>query len=62
MNSMPRSLLFWMVLVVVVVVIWSLSSQFQTGDTPISFSEFIRWVDTGQVDRVELTGNGIVGT
>ena len=59
---MPRSLLFWMVLVVVVVVIWSLSSQFQTGDTPISFSEFIRWVDTGQVDRVELTGNAIVGT
>ena len=51
-----------MALVVVVVLLWSLSSQFQTGDTPISFSEFIRWVDTGQVDRVELTGNAIVGT
>ena len=62
MNPTTRSLLFWMVPVVVVVLIWNLSSQFQTGDTPISFSEFIRWVDTGQVDRVELTGNGIVGT
>ena len=59
---MPRSRLFWMVLVVVAFLIWSLSSRFQTGDTPISFSEFIRWVDTGQVDRVELTGNEIVGT
>ncbi|RUA04243.1 MAG: ATP-dependent metalloprotease, partial [Candidatus Neomarinimicrobiota bacterium] len=62
MNSTTRSLLFWMVLVVVVALIWNLSSQFQTGDTSISFSEFIRWVDTGQVDRVELTGNEIVGT
>ncbi|TDI26676.1 MAG: ATP-dependent metallopeptidase FtsH/Yme1/Tma family protein [Acidobacteria bacterium] len=51
-----------MVLVIMVVLIWNLSSQFQTGDTPINFSEFIRWVDTGQVDRVEITGNEIVGT
>ncbi len=62
MNSTTRSLLFWMVLVVVVFLIWNLSSQFQTGDTPVSFSEFVRWVNTGQVDRVELTGNEIVGT
>ena len=62
MNSTTRSLLFWMVLVVAVVLVWSLSSQFRTGDTPVDFSEFIRWVDTGVVDRVELTGNEIVGT
>ena len=62
MNSTTRGRLFWMVLVIMVVLIWNLSSQFQTGDTPINFSEFIRWVDTGQVDRVELTGNEIVGT
>jgi cell division protease FtsH len=61
-NSTTRSLLFWMVLVVAVVLVWSLSSQFRTGDTPVDFSEFIRWVDTGVVDRVELTGNEIVGT
>ena len=62
MNSTTRSLLFWMVLVVVVALIWNLSSQFRTGDNAVDFSEFIRWVDTGQVNRVELTGNEIVGT
>ena len=62
MNSTTRSLLFWMVLVVVVVLIWNISSQLRTADTAVSFSEFIRWVDTGQVDQVELTGNEIIGT
>ena len=56
MNPTTRSLLFWMVPVVVVVLIWNLSSQFQTGDTSISFSEFILWVETGQVDRMFKTG------
>jgi len=60
-NSTTRSLLFWMVLVVAVLMIWNVSSQFRTGDTSVSFSEFIRWVDAGQVDRVELTGSEIVG-
>jgi len=59
---MTRGRLFWMVLVVMLVLIWSLSFQFQTADTPINFSEFIRWVDTSQVNTVELTGNEIVGT
>ena len=61
MNSTTRNLLFWMVLIAVLGLIWSLSSQLRTGDTPVSFSEFMRWVDSGQVDRVELTGNEIVG-
>ena len=62
MNSTTRSLLFWMVLVVVVAVIWNLSNQFRTGDNEVAFSEFMRWVHTGQVNSVELTGNEIVGT
>ena len=62
MNSTTRSLLFWMVLVLVVALIWNLSSQFRTGESLVDFSEFIRWVDSGQVNRVELTGNEIVGT
>ena len=62
MNSTTRSLLFWMVLVVVVVLIWSVSSQFGTGESPLAFSEFMQWVETGQVNRVELTGNDVVGT
>ena len=62
MNSTTRSLLFWMALVLVVVVIWDLSSQLRTGDSMLDFSEFIRWVETNQVTGVELTGNEIVGT
>jgi cell division protease FtsH len=61
-NSTTRSLLFWMVLVVAVALIWSVSSQFRPGETPVDFSEFIRWVETGVVDRVELSGNEIIGT
>ena len=62
MNSATRSLLFWMALVVVVAVIWNLSNQFRTGDNEVAFSEFMRQVQTGQVNSVELTGNEIVGT
>ena len=62
MNSTTRSLLFWMLLVVVVLAIWNLSSQFRAGDDDVAFSEFIRWVETGQVDRVELSGNEVTGT
>ena len=62
MNSTPDRRLLWVVPVVVVVLIWSVSSQIGTGQSPITFSEFIRWVDTGQVDRVELSGNQIIGT
>ena len=62
MNSTLRSFVFWMVLVVVVVLIWNFSTRFQTGDTALPFSEFIRQVDSGQVDAVTLTGNEVTGT
>ena len=62
MNSTLRSFIFWMVLVVVVFLIWSFSTQFQTGDNQVSFSEFVRMVDAGQVDSVTLTGSEVTGT
>ena len=62
MNSTVRSLVFWVVLVVVVVMIWSFSTQFQAGDNSVSFSEFVRWVDAGQVETVTIAGNEISGT
>ena len=49
MNSTLKSLLFWMVLVVVGVLVWNFSTTFQKGDRTISFSDFIQWVDSGQV-------------
>ena len=62
MNSTMRRRLFWLLLVLAVVLIGSASSQFGGGESPLSFSEFVRLVDTGQVDRVEITGNEILGT
>ena len=62
MNSTTRSLLFWMALVVVVAVIWNLSNPFRTPSDEVAFSEFMRQVQSGQVNSVELTGNEIVGT
>jgi cell division protease FtsH len=61
-NSTLKSLLFWMVLVVVGVLIWSLSSTFQSRDVTIPFSEFVAAVESGQVAEVTITGNEISGT
>ena len=62
MNPSVRSFAFWMVLVVVVVLIWNFSTDFQTRDESVSFSEFIRMVDSGQVESVTLAGNEVSGS
>ena len=62
MNPSVRSFAFWMVLVVVVVLIWNFSTDFQSRDEAVSFSEFIRMVDSGQVDSVTLAGNEVTGS
>jgi cell division protease FtsH len=60
-NSTLKSLLFWMVLVVVGVVIWNFSTKFQHADRTVTFSEFIAWTDSGSVAKVDLTGQEISG-
>ena len=62
MDSTLRRRVVWIVLVVGVVLIWTVSTQFQAGGDSLTFSEFLRFVDTGQVERVVLTGNEITGT
>ena len=61
MNSTLRRYVPWMVLVVGVALIWNVST-FQRADTSMPFSEFLRHVDAGAVERVELAGNEISGT
>ncbi len=61
MNSTLKSLLFWMVLVVGVVLIWNFSNSFQQRDRVITFSEFMQRVDSGQVATVTITGNEVTG-
>ena len=62
MNSTIRSLVFWLVLVVVAVLVWNLSGAFQPTNKSITFSEFMSWVDSGQVSQVTITGSEIAGT
>ena len=62
MNSTLKSLLFWMVLVVVGVMIWNFSTTFQTRDKTIVFSEFVKLLDEGQIQKVTMTGQEVLGT
>jgi cell division protease FtsH len=61
LNSTLRSLLFWTVLVVVGVLIWQFSVNFQRAETLVSFSEFVDHVQAGRVKEVTISGNEIVG-
>ncbi|HJO39986.1 MAG: ATP-dependent zinc metalloprotease FtsH [Vicinamibacterales bacterium] len=61
MNPTLRSLLFWMVLVVVGVSIWSFSNRFQTGETDETFSRFVERVEAGEIESVTIAGNEITG-
>jgi cell division protease FtsH len=62
LNSTLKNLLFWMVLGVVAILIWNFSTTFQTRERSVSFSDFMGWVDAGQVAKVDITGNEITGT
>ena len=62
MNSTLKSLLFWVLLVVLGMLIWTYSSSWTGGhETKITFSEFLQKVQAKQVAKVKMTGNDIVG-
>jgi cell division protease FtsH len=61
LNSTLKSLLFWMVLIVVGVLIWNFSTTFQRAEAPMPFSAFLKDVDNGQVVSVVMTGNELTG-
>ncbi|HVQ15915.1 MAG TPA: ATP-dependent zinc metalloprotease FtsH, partial [Vicinamibacterales bacterium] len=61
MSSTLKSLVFWIALAVIGVLIWNVSTKFQQNDHQVSFSEFMSWVDAGNVQRVLITGQEISG-
>ena len=62
MNSTLKSLLFWMVLVVVGVLIWNFSLNFSgKSETPMPFSAFLKHVESGDVVQVTIIGNEVTG-
>ena len=62
MNSTVKSLLFWLVLFVVGIGIWNVSTKFQQKEQPVQFSEFTSQVNNGQIAHVTITGQSITGT
>jgi cell division protease FtsH len=62
LNSTLKSLLFWMLLVVLGVLIWNFSSTWAgRNETKIVFTDFLQRVQDKQVASVKITGNDIVG-
>jgi cell division protease FtsH len=61
-NSTLRSLLFWMVLVVLGVLIWNFSTKLHQNERTIMFSDFMSQADAGTISRVDITGQDIAGT
>jgi len=61
-SSTLKSLLFWIALAVIGVLIWNVSTKFQQTEQGVSFSQFMSWVDAGNVQRVLITGQEITGT
>ncbi len=61
MNSTLKSLVFWVVLVVVGLIIWNFSTKFQQQPRTLDFSVFMSSVDAGTVARVTVTGQDLTG-
>jgi cell division protease FtsH len=61
LNSTLKSLLFWMVLIVVGILIWQFSTSFQQHETSMEFSRFLQDLDKGDIQSVVITGNEITG-
>ncbi len=62
MNSTLKSLLFWVLLIVLGLLIWNFSSTWAGGsETKIAFTDFLQKVSEKQVVSVKITGNDIVG-
>lgn len=61
MNSTLKSLLFWMVLIVVGVLIWNFSTTFQRSENQMAFSTFLQHIDKDEVASVTITGSEITG-
>jgi cell division protease FtsH len=60
-NSTLKSLLFWVVLVVILGLIWQFSASWQSSSSEIKFTEFMTRVQAKEVAEVTFVGNEITG-
>ncbi len=59
MNSTLKSLLFWLVFIVCGVLIWQFTTTLQKSAQLVSFTKFMEYVDTDQINSVLISGNEI---
>ena len=59
MNSTLKSLLFWLVLVVIGALIWQFSAGLQKTEKQVAFTKFMELVKDGQIKSVTISGNEI---
>jgi len=59
LNSTLKSLLFWLVMVVIGALIWQFSANLQKTEKSISFSKFMQLVNEGKITNVTISGNEI---
>jgi cell division protease FtsH len=62
LSSTLKNLLFWVVLIVVGILIWNFSTNFQQRDTSIPFSQFMEELDKNNIEAVTIEGNYVYGT
>ena len=62
MNSTLKSLAFWIVLVLVGILVWNISTRFQPSQKAEKFSEFMSKVDSGQISSATIVGSEITYT
>jgi cell division protease FtsH len=59
LNSTLKSLLFWLVLVVIGALIWQFSAGLQKTEKQVAFTKFMELVKDGQIKSVTISGNEI---
>jgi cell division protease FtsH len=62
MNSTLKSLLFWIVVIVIGLLVWQFATSFQRNEQEISFTDFLKSVDSNTIATVEFNTNTITGT
>ena len=61
MNNLTKNLMLWLVIAVVLMSVFSSFNQRQTSQQPIEYSQFVRHVSNGEVERVIIEGRNIRG-
>ena len=61
MKQSHKTILLWMLLILMFVSIWQFSSSSQRGRNAIPFSDFIQRVEDGQVSEISIKGDEIQG-